>query len=347
LIPFEVCDPFACVTANLVFSITGVNDPPVAIDNFKSVLQNGTITSTITGFSDVDNLLSELTVSTVSGGLPKKGTITLNRNGTYIYIPNPGVSGKDTVRYQVCDNGSFQLCATAQLFITINPIIMTPVGPSNPTFTGANATGFEDVEQTIRLKDFVITNPNDSIVFGIISGTFHGSITGFNPRNGLFTYNPTLNYYGNDTLSYEICFSNSGVTSCTSASLIVIVSPVNDLPIAVRDVKIFAIGQTETTGNALLNDTDVDADTLKSIVQAEFTTRNGGLFQINDLGEFIYTKAANFAGQDSVLYVITDKAGAKDTAYIVFDVPATTVVKSEFVSEGFSPNGDGSNDLGK
>ncbi|MFN0049145.1 MAG: tandem-95 repeat protein, partial [Cytophagales bacterium] len=345
LIPFEVCDPFACVTANLVFTVIGVNDPPLAVNNVEvNIPVNTSFSGTITGFSDVDHLVSDLTVSTVVGGLPKKGTITLNPDGTYLYIPNSGVSGKDTITYQVCDKGTPQLCAAAQLFITINPVVTT-TGPSNPTFTGANATGFEDVEQTIRLKDFVITNPNDSVVFSIVSGTFHGSITGFNPKNGLFTYNPTLNYYGKDTLNYEICISNSGITSCTSASFIINLPPVNDRPVAVRDVKIFAVGQTETSGNALLNDTDVDGDTLKSIVQTEFTTSNGGLFQINSLGEFIYTKAANFSGLDSVVYVITDKVGAKDTAYIVFDVPATAVVKSEFVSEGFSPNGDGSNDL--
>jgi len=341
-ISMDICNKNGCAASILTITINGVNDPPIAIDQFNTIIQNGILTGTITGFSDIDNATNELSVSTLVGGLPKKGAITINADGSYVYIPSIGEIGIDSVRFQVCDNGTPQLCANAILVITIIPESITTISsglPSSPTILGTNTAGFEDTTKTIILKDFVLANPNDSISFAITAGPFHGSVTGFDTKNGSFMYENKLNYNGKDTVYYEVCATRNNVTSCTSGFVIINIAPVNDPPLAVADMMVLEKGQTVALGNALTNDSDIDGDTIKAMVQSNAKTIKGGLFAIDEKGHFTYSKPDNFSGIDSAMYLIKDPSGASDTAYIVFVIPA-----SQFVSEGFSPNGDKSND---
>ena len=51
---------------------------------------------------------------------PKNGTVTINANGTMIYLPNPGYVGKDTLEYNVCSTPSPIVCDIATVYIDIS-----------------------------------------------------------------------------------------------------------------------------------------------------------------------------------------------------------------------------------
>lgn len=59
------------------------------------------------------------TVSTFGLLQPKNGTVTVNGNGTVIYLPNPGFTGKDTFEYQVCSTPSPVICDVATVYVDI------------------------------------------------------------------------------------------------------------------------------------------------------------------------------------------------------------------------------------
>ena len=50
---------------------------------------------------------------------PKNGSVTVNANGTVIYLPNPGFTGKDTFEYRVCSTPSPVICDVATVYVDI------------------------------------------------------------------------------------------------------------------------------------------------------------------------------------------------------------------------------------
>lgn len=92
----------------------------VASDDFASTLVSQPVTITI-----LDNdfgflaTIDPSSVSTLGLLRPKHGTISINENGTILYIPQPGYSGLDTFDYQVCSTPSV-VCDVARVIVKIS-----------------------------------------------------------------------------------------------------------------------------------------------------------------------------------------------------------------------------------
>ena len=99
-----------------------VNGPPVANDDGDPTpinITEDTPTNIDVLANDTDPNLDPLTVSSVTQGA--HGTIT--NNGTDVtYSPNLNYNGDDSFTYEVCDDGSPQLCDTATVFVRVTPV---------------------------------------------------------------------------------------------------------------------------------------------------------------------------------------------------------------------------------
>jgi uncharacterized repeat protein (TIGR01451 family) len=108
----------------------------------------------------------------------------------------------------------------------------------------ANDDYFETVVN-IPLNASVV--PNDSILsgstFSVVTNPSHGTVS-LDPATGAFTYNPTTNYAGIDTFTYQICLPAPNQSVCDSAAV----------NIAIYNVDGGNNGSTSTAGNPnLLN----------------------------------------------------------------------------------------------
>ena len=57
-------------------------------------------------------------------------------DGKIVYLPNGSFSGKDTLTYKICDKTSpVPLCATARVFLTIDPLVIDICGNASKTHT--------------------------------------------------------------------------------------------------------------------------------------------------------------------------------------------------------------------
>jgi len=113
----------------VTFTITPVNDPPVAVNDSYTVANGGTLTTTdttgATGTTNDDSVLrndtdaenNPLTALLVAG--PSNGTLTLNANGTFTYTHNGGSSTSDSFTYRANDGSANSNIATVN--ITIQP----------------------------------------------------------------------------------------------------------------------------------------------------------------------------------------------------------------------------------
>ena len=116
-----------------------------------------------------------------------------------------------------------------------------------------------------------------------------------------------------ETISYTVDDGNGGTDTAT---LMVNVSSVNDVPVAVSDV----LGVSEDASSVLIdvlaNDTDVDNDALT--VSAPVSD-NGGTVSVVGV-QISYQPAADFHGTETITYTLTDGNGGTDTGTVTVTV---------------------------
>jgi gliding motility-associated-like protein len=112
---------------------------------------------------------------------------------------------------------------------------------------------------------------------------------------------------------------------------------VNTPPVAENDSAFYNWNDEKIVIDVTLNDHDPDGDDF-SITDA---TAQHGNVQIS-FGNLVYIAPDGWCGTDTITYVICDIFNACDTALVVVEVECDYEI---FIPEGFSPNGDGVNDL--
>lgn len=126
---YRVCDPGPlCATATVTITVVSTNVAPFAGNDSFTTNEDVTIVnqSVSANDGDVDNTLAQLTWSLQNGGsAAANGTLTMNANGTFTWVPFRDFSGTVSFVYQVCDPGS--RCATATVTITVDPVNDPPV----------------------------------------------------------------------------------------------------------------------------------------------------------------------------------------------------------------------------
>jgi VCBS repeat-containing protein len=167
--------------------------------------------------------------------------------------------------------------------------------------------------------------PNPSGVLANDSGADLEAVLVGNASNGSLTLAPdgTFVYIHNggqtttDSFSYK---AKNTVTLLESsvATVSITVTPVNDPPVAVNDAYDVVAGNTLTIGlpGVLGNDSDVDGDTLTSILDSNVS---GGVLTLNANGSFSYTPNPGTAS-DSFTYHASDATLSSNTATVAITV---------------------------
>ena len=204
-------------TGTININVTPVNDPPVAINQNLTTLEDTALPIVLTG-TDVDG--NTLTFS-ISGG-PAHGTIT-GSGATRTYTPAANYNGPDVITFTVNDgNGG---TATGTININVTPVNDAPVAVND------NYSVNEDTTLTVTAALGVLGNDTDvdnvSLNAALVVAPTHGTVT-LNP-NGSFSYVPDANYNGPDSFTYV---ANDGSLNSNIATVNINVISVNDNPVA-------------------------------------------------------------------------------------------------------------------
>ncbi len=307
---YEVCDTDGlCDTATVTVTVDAENDVPEAENDGYTTAEDTTLTvdaasGVLANDSDVDG--DALTATLLTG--PTNGTLTLNPDGSFEYVPNADFNGTDTFTYEACDPGG--LCDTAVATITVDPVNDAPV---------ANDDAYSTLEETPLNIAVPGVLGNDSDVDGdaltatVVTGPANGTLT-LN-ADGSFDYTPNLDFTGTDTFTYDACDPDG---LCDSATVTITVDPVNDAPVA-NDDTATTPEDTPVTVDAAANDTDVDGN-LDPTTTAVVTGPTNGTVTNNGDGTFEYTPNQDFTGTDTFTYEICDTDGLCDTAIVSITV---------------------------
>ncbi len=128
--------------------IAVVNNPPTADDDGGYTVDEDDVLSVPAGsgvlVGDTDPDGDNLTATNASD--PANGSVTLQSNGSFTYMPDPDFNGTDSFTYQTSD-GRGNLSAPATVTITVNPVNDAPgftAGPDIEVSALATALGFTD-----------------------------------------------------------------------------------------------------------------------------------------------------------------------------------------------------------
>jgi gliding motility-associated-like protein len=232
----------------------------------------------------------------------------------------------------VCDNGTPVLCDSAWVRINILAVNDKPIALNDTASTNQNVLVNVNVLANDTDTDGTLNNP--TVVIQPLNGT--AVVNG----NGTVTYTPNANYFGVDSFMYQVCDNGSPVL-CDSAWVnITVKSVMNNLaPIAVDDT-IRVSENDKVVFNVITNDYDQDGDKLGLPVVIKAPLHGTLLLRADTT--FIYIPTTGYTGNDQFTYTITDNGipSKSDTAIVYIEV-VPLVVK---VPDGFSPDGDGTND---
>ncbi|POS00503.1 VCBS repeat-containing protein, partial [Flavobacterium croceum DSM 17960] len=276
VVEIQVCDAgtpgVACTIQTLTITVTCVNDAPVANDDTVSLplTEDGAdgVVSILTNDTDADGnptISSGHTVD-LDPSTPGVQTTVTNAQGVWTYNPTTGevtfnpannFNGTATLTYELCDAGTPVLCDTAVITFTVTAVNDAPV------LTNDTATTLEDNPVSGDITGAGDTDPDGTpltVTTTPVSGPSHGTIV-INP-DGTYTYTPAPNWCGTDVVEIQVCDAGTPGVACTTETLTITVTCVNDAPVSVNDVVTAPLTEDEANGvvNILANDTDPDGN---------------------------------------------------------------------------------------
>ncbi|WP_340642086.1 Ig-like domain-containing protein [Photobacterium damselae] len=281
-------------TITVTVNVTPANDAPVGEDVSAETQEDTAVTGQLTA-TDVDG--DNLTFK--QGSDPTNGSVTVNLDGSWEYVPNPDFNGEDSFTVVVDDGNG----GTDTITVTVN------VTPVNDAPVGENVTT-ETQEETALTGQLTATDlDGDNLTFKPGTNPENGSVT-IN-ADGSWEYVPNTDFNGEDSFTVVVDDGNGGTDTIT---VTVNVTPVNDAPVG-EDVS--AETQEETAVTGQLTATDVDGDNLTF---KPGTNPENGSVTINADGSWEYVPNPDFNGEDSFTVVVDDGNGGTDTITVTVNV---------------------------
>jgi hypothetical protein len=291
---YKVNDGFTdSAPATVSLTIVALNDAPIANPLSLNVDEDSSANFTLTAI-DVDS--GALTFNVVAGST--NGTLT----GTVpnlTYTPNANFHGADSIQFSVSDGS---LSSTALVSFTVLPLNDGPVANSQSASTS------EDTAVVINLTGSDLDG--DGLAFTVVTTPMHGTLSG---TGASLTYTPAANYSGPDSFTFK---ANDGSVDSASATVSLVITPVNDEPVA--DAQ--AVGMAEDSAGAItLTATDIDGDALTYAILAG--PAHGTLS--GTAPNLIYTPEENYFGADSFTFKVND--GNLDSAQASININVASV----------------------
>ncbi len=182
------------------------------------------------------------------------------------------------------------------------------------------ATTNEDSPVTVDVvaNDTDVDGTIDPTSVVVVTAPANGS-TSVDTVTGSVTYLPDPDFTGSDSFSYQVCDDGSPVL-CDTATVDILVLPVNDPPVA-NDDSATTDEDTPVTVDVVANDTDIDGVIDPTTVVVVTAPANGSTSVDPVTGEVTYTPDANFNGTDSFTYEVCD-----DGMPVLCDTAIVTVI---------------------
>jgi C1A family cysteine protease len=272
--------------AQVTLTIEAVNDPPYAENQTLYIMEDSSISLTLTGI-DVDN--DPLTYSLLTQ--PQHGKIA-GPPPFLIFTPDPDFYGRDELSYQINDGHINSDPVIIDIYVTNVEDNHPPVAVKQTFFVYANQS------QSIKLTATDIDN--DTLQYKITQLPVYGQITGVGP---IFQYTPTSQSALFDQFVYKV---NDGQVDSELATVRLMIIQINHAPTA-NSKKIETLSDTAVSFE--LTASDLDNDSLSWFIAS--VPAHGHIEGV--LPEASYVPSTGYSGTDVFTFYVND--GSKSSAY--------------------------------
>ena len=287
-------------TATVSFNVQCVNDPPVAVNDSKTISEDAGASQINVLANDTDVDSGTKTVASKTDGT--HGSVAITNGGLDVsYTPNADYCGDDTFTYTLAGD------STATVTVTVECV------DDAPNANDDQVTLSEDGN-----ADFDVL-ANDGDIDGgeraVASKTepAHGQLRSAAGGTGI-TYTPNPDYCGSDSFDYTLNGGSTGTVNLT-------VECVDDAPSAVGDSRSLAEDSSSEI-QVLANDANADGGEM-TITAAGAAAHGGAAITGNSI---TYTANPNYCGPDAFTYTLNggSQATVSITVGCVDDAPGAT-----------------------
>src|SRR5207247_1033932 len=138
------------IIATVSIIITGVNDAPVAVNDSYTTAEDTTLNVAAPGVLSNDSDVEGDSLSAVLVSQPTHGSLTLNGNGSFSYVPAANYNGTDSFTYKANDGQADSGIATVSINTT--PFHSAPVAV-NDSYTTAEDTTLDVAASGVLAND--------------------------------------------------------------------------------------------------------------------------------------------------------------------------------------------------
>jgi VCBS repeat-containing protein len=234
-------------------------------------------------------------------------------------------SGLHAVEIVYWDQGGY---ATLKMELSDNNGLSYDILSSIPTYQTSALTVLEDQSLAIPAGSLLTNDTDadgDALTVVSVQAAVNGSVA---LVGGDVVFTPAPNYNGPASFTYTISDGKGGTATATVS---LVVAPVNDAPVAVGDnVSVKTDGKLEIPFATLTaNDIDIDGDSL-TIISVQDAV-NGTVAISNN--KVVFTPTLGYEGPASFTYTVRDPVGATSTATVSVSVgnaiaPSIVVAKT-------------------
>jgi VCBS repeat-containing protein len=299
---YTATDGLADGTAVLTIDVAGANDAPIAHADAASVQEDGPLIASgnvLANDTDVDagTILSVANPGSYTGA---HGTLTLSSGGSYTYALDnaaaqqlsAGQTVQDVFAYTATDG----LASSASL-LTVN------IAGANDAPNAANDTASVQEDVKLTASGNVLDNDSDVDAGTLLNvaapGTFAGGYGSLAlAANGAYTYtlaNATgtvQSLAAGQTVTDTFGYAATDGFASSAATLSVSVAGSNDAPVTANDAANVREDVTlSASGNVLVNDSDVDSNTILNVAVPGSFTGSYGTLALAANGAYTYTLA--------------------------------------------------------
>jgi uncharacterized protein (TIGR03382 family) len=296
--------------ATVSVAVAAVNDAPVASTLSTSTEEDGAASLVLVGTDpDGDDLAYEIVDA------PEHGRLSGNAPNL-TYTPDADFNGDDSFTFRVSDGALFSEPSTVS--VSTSAENDAPVAVSDEQ--SLDEDGALDV--TLAASDI----DEDALTYAVVYAPTHGILSGTAPD---LTYTPDADFNGDDSFTFRV---SDGTLFSETAAITLSILAVNDAPIAVSDEQsLDEDGALDITLAA--SDIDEDALTYEVVDAPTYGILSG------TAPDLTYTPDADFNGDDSFTFRVSDGTLFSETAAITLSIVAVNdapvaMADSGAVSEG-------------
>ncbi|WP_373057481.1 HYR domain-containing protein [Zunongwangia sp. H14] len=172
------------------------NNLPVASDDYYETFHNQTLMVAAPGVLENDNDADGDNLSATLQNGPAFGTVSLNADGSFTYVPQQDYTGPDTFSYFASDGEGNSNLAVVHIEVKYDPPVARNDNYSTPQDTQLQVSAEEGLLQNDSDPD------GDNLTVIQVSEVSNGTLN-LQP-DGSFTYTPNTGFSGTDSFTYYV-----------------------------------------------------------------------------------------------------------------------------------------------